>query len=135
MYDYLPTQAIAEYLATKVKPSFDGIIFKSPQTGGEGRNVVLFNHSSAVIGSGQPQSSQTGASSRQARYLPASGFVQSAGVGSGRPPRYIAGFERCTLPIECDTLPMLSLLQEQPNKWARSRAAVGPLDPPPRTGG
>src|SRR5207253_7400287 len=35
----------------------------------------------------------------------------------------------------CDTLPMLPLLQEQPNKRARSRAAAGRLDPPPRTGG
>jgi RES domain/HEPN/RES N-terminal domain 1 len=47
-FDYLPTQAIAEYLATKIDPSFDGIIFNSSQTGGEGRNVVLFNHASAA---------------------------------------------------------------------------------------
>src|SRR5204863_5060748 len=47
-FDYLPTQAVAEYLATKVKPPFDGIIFSSSQTGGEGRNVVLFNHASAA---------------------------------------------------------------------------------------
>jgi hypothetical protein len=47
-FDYLPTQAIAEYLATKVKPPFDGVIFGSSQTGGEGRNVVLFNHASAA---------------------------------------------------------------------------------------
>jgi hypothetical protein len=31
-----------------------------------------------MIGSEQPQSSQTGAASRQARYPPASGFVQSS---------------------------------------------------------
>ena len=47
-FDYLPTQAIAEYLATKVNPRIDGIIFSSSQTGGEGRNVVLFNHASAA---------------------------------------------------------------------------------------
>jgi AcrR family transcriptional regulator len=35
-----------------------------------------------MIGSGQPQSSQTGASSRQARYPPASGFVQHAAKGT-----------------------------------------------------
>jgi RES domain/HEPN/RES N-terminal domain 1 len=55
-FDYLPTQAIAEYLATKVKPPFDGVIFGSSQTGGEGRNVVLFNHASAA----EPEDSPPG---------------------------------------------------------------------------
>jgi RES domain len=43
-FEYLPTQVIAEYLATKVTPPFDGILFRSSQTGGGGRNIVLFNH-------------------------------------------------------------------------------------------
>lgn len=43
-FDYLPTQVVSEYLATKAKPRCDGIVFRSSQTGGEGRNVVLFNH-------------------------------------------------------------------------------------------
>ena len=43
--EYLPTQVIAEYLANK---GLDGIIFQSSQTGGQGRNVVLFNHASRV---------------------------------------------------------------------------------------
>jgi hypothetical protein len=45
---YLPTQIVAEYLATKAKPPFDGVIFRSSQTNGEGRNIVLFNHASTV---------------------------------------------------------------------------------------
>ena len=46
--EYLTTQAVAEYLAHKVDPGIDGIIFVSSQTGGEGRNVVLFNHARGV---------------------------------------------------------------------------------------
>ena len=46
--EYLPTQAVAEYLANRVCPRLDGIIFRSTQTGGEGRNLVLFNHASGV---------------------------------------------------------------------------------------
>lgn len=46
--DYLPTQAVAEYLANRVEPSLDGIIFRSTQTGSAGRNLVLFNHASLV---------------------------------------------------------------------------------------
>lgn len=39
--DYLPTQAVADFLATENDPLLDGIIFKSVQTG-SGRNIVLF---------------------------------------------------------------------------------------------
>ena len=46
--EYLPTQAVAEFLAHKVDPRLDGIIFHSSQTGGDGRNVVLFNHARGV---------------------------------------------------------------------------------------
>ena len=42
--EYIPTQAVADYLANRVDPRLDGIIFPSSQTGGGGRNVVLFNH-------------------------------------------------------------------------------------------
>lgn len=47
-FEYIATQALSEYLANKVTPRLDGIIFRSTQTGGEGRNVVLFNHASRV---------------------------------------------------------------------------------------
>ena len=46
--DYLPTQAVAEYLSEKFEPPIDGLRFPSAQTGGTGRNVVLFPKSSAV---------------------------------------------------------------------------------------
>ena len=49
---YLPTQAVAEYLANQVDPPFDGIVFPSSQTEGIGSNVVLFNHACLVE---QPQ--------------------------------------------------------------------------------
>ena len=47
-FEYLPTQAVSEYLASCVEPHLDGIIFHSAQTAGEGRNVVLFNHAAGV---------------------------------------------------------------------------------------
>ena len=47
-FEYLVTQVVAEYLAHKVQPRLDGIIFRSSQTDGTGRNVVLFNHTCGV---------------------------------------------------------------------------------------
>ena len=55
--EYLTTQAVAEYLAHKVDPRIDGMIFLSTQTDGDGRNVVLFNHARRV----KPQNSPEGA--------------------------------------------------------------------------
>lgn len=46
--EYLSTQAVAEFLAHKVDPRLNGIIFHSSQTCGDGRNVVLFNHARGV---------------------------------------------------------------------------------------
>ena len=47
-FEYLVTQAVAEYLAHKIEPRLDGIIFHSSQTDGAGLNVVLFNHACGV---------------------------------------------------------------------------------------
>ena len=47
-FEYLATQVVAEYLANKVDPQLDGIIYHSSQTGGTGRNLVLFNHACGV---------------------------------------------------------------------------------------
>ena len=46
--EYLPTQALAEYLANRSCSNLDGIIYRSSQAGGAGSNLVLFNHVSAV---------------------------------------------------------------------------------------
>ena len=53
-FEYLPTQAVAEYLAQKASPPVDGIVFRSTQTGQAGRNVVLFNHACGVVRSDLP---------------------------------------------------------------------------------
>lgn len=47
-FSYLSTQAIADYLATEVTPSVDGIVYPSSQGGGSSSNVVLFHKSSRV---------------------------------------------------------------------------------------
>lgn len=45
--EYLPTQAVADFLATSETVPLDGILFPSVQVGGEGLNVVLFHKASA----------------------------------------------------------------------------------------
>ena len=45
---YLPTQVVAEYLAHRVKPRIDGIMFESSQIKGGHDNVVLFHHACSV---------------------------------------------------------------------------------------
>jgi len=47
-FQYLPTQVVSEYLASRAKPPMDGMVFKSSQTGGVGRNFVLFNHAATT---------------------------------------------------------------------------------------
>lgn len=44
--EYLPTQAIADYLSTEGKVPLDGILFPSVQVGGTGVNAVLFHKAS-----------------------------------------------------------------------------------------
>lgn len=46
--EYLPTQAISDFLATVNTPVLDGIIFPSVQADGEGLNVVLFHKAARV---------------------------------------------------------------------------------------
>lgn len=47
--DYLVTQAIADYLATRIEPALDGVIYPSAQQKGAAkRNVVLFRKAAKV---------------------------------------------------------------------------------------
>jgi hypothetical protein len=47
-FQYLPTQAVAEYMSEKIEPRLDGLIFASSQRGGTGENVVLFRRAATV---------------------------------------------------------------------------------------
>lgn len=47
-FEYLVTQAIADYLAALKEPVLDGIIYPSVQDGGQRKNVVLFHKSARV---------------------------------------------------------------------------------------
>lgn len=47
-FDYLATQAVADYLATEADTPVDGIIFPSVQADGGGLNVVLFYKAAGV---------------------------------------------------------------------------------------
>ncbi|HRQ60873.1 MAG TPA: RES family NAD+ phosphorylase [Alphaproteobacteria bacterium] len=47
-FEYLATQAIADFLSTEADPQIDGIIFPSVQVAGTSLNVVLFHKASKV---------------------------------------------------------------------------------------
>lgn len=47
-FEYLPTQAIADFLATENEPVLDGIVFPSVQAAGDELNVVLFHKAAHV---------------------------------------------------------------------------------------
>lgn len=46
--EYLPTQALSEYLAYHYQPKIDAIIYPSTQTNGEGKNIVILNHAAKL---------------------------------------------------------------------------------------
>lgn len=48
IFEYLPTQAIADFLATENEPLLDGIAFPSVQVSSNGLNVVLFHKAARV---------------------------------------------------------------------------------------
>jgi len=48
IFEYLPTQVIAEYLASEVRPELHGILYPSAQAKNGQSNVVLFHDSSLV---------------------------------------------------------------------------------------
>jgi hypothetical protein len=54
--EYLPTQVVAEYLATRY--GLDGLIYPSVQIGGTSLNVVLFRCSSRVVGDQFPRGTE-----------------------------------------------------------------------------
>ena len=62
-FDYLVTQAIADFLATENKPQLDGIIFESVQSK-SGRNVVLFHKAARVEEKVYPKGTEIKADSR-----------------------------------------------------------------------
>jgi len=47
-FEYLATQAIADYLANEVQPPIDGILYRSVQHGNDAKNVVLFHKAARV---------------------------------------------------------------------------------------
>jgi hypothetical protein len=57
-FEYLATQAVADYLATENDPALDGIIYPSVQAK-DGRNVVLFHQSARVEAWTLPKGTQT----------------------------------------------------------------------------
>ena len=48
LLDYLPVQALIEYLGNYFKPQIDALIYPAVQMGGDKKNIVLFNHAAVV---------------------------------------------------------------------------------------
>ena len=57
-FEYLPTQAIADFLATENEPVLDGIVFPSVQVAGDGLNVVLFHKAARVAAEDIPEGTE-----------------------------------------------------------------------------
>jgi hypothetical protein len=64
-FDYLPTQAIADFLATENQPPIDGIVFPSVQVAGDALNVVLFYKAARVEAIELPKGTKTKATTGQ----------------------------------------------------------------------
>ena len=62
VFEYLPTQAIADFLATENEPVLDGIVFPSVQAAGDGLNVVLFHKAARVEAMEIPEGTEIEAS-------------------------------------------------------------------------
>ena len=60
--DYLPTQAIADYLAARNDPVLDGILYPSVQGDEDAANVALFHKSARVAAIDLPQGTEISAS-------------------------------------------------------------------------
>ncbi|MFZ2451052.1 MAG: RES domain-containing protein [Methylovulum miyakonense] len=52
--DYMPTQALVEYLAYHYEPKIDAVVYASTQTNGRGKNIVFLNHAANVKKEQQP---------------------------------------------------------------------------------
>jgi hypothetical protein len=61
-FEYLPTQAIADFLATDAELDFDGLIYPSVQGSGGKPNVVLFHKAARVQPLDIPKGTEIGAS-------------------------------------------------------------------------
>lgn len=57
-FEYLVTQAIADYLAGRRDPALDGIIYPSIQVRGDERNIVLFHKAARVAEFAPPEGSE-----------------------------------------------------------------------------
>lgn len=53
--EYIPTQALVEYLANHYEPHIDAIIYASTQTNRKGRNIVFLNNATNVIDRAKPK--------------------------------------------------------------------------------
>ncbi|QEM07199.1 RES family NAD+ phosphorylase [Mucilaginibacter rubeus] len=59
VFDYLPTQAIADFLSSEPPFEFDGLLFPSAQVEGAKQNMVLFHKSSRVAEETLPAGTKT----------------------------------------------------------------------------
>jgi len=84
--EYLATQAVADFLSTGRRTTFDGIIYPSVQVAKTGKNIVLFNKSARI----EQTAKQNGAEiSVRLGYFDEDGFVTDYAVTETTPHQYI----------------------------------------------
>jgi hypothetical protein len=62
VFDYLPTQAVADFLASNFVTPLDGIIYPSAQAAGDALNIVLFHKAARVQAINLPRGTEVSAS-------------------------------------------------------------------------
>ena len=112
-FEYLPTQAVADFLGTMNEPRLDGIVFPSAQTD-EGRNVVLFRHAARVEALSLPPGTKievnTGYWTEDDGWEPCYGVSETVPEGTTAPP---------PRPIDPDDGPASLLLSDLPDPPSR----------------
>ena len=124
--EYIPTQVVAEYLASRVKPRLDGIIYPSSQVDGEGNNLVLFNHASRV----EPES---GISESNISRIDLPGLGEDNTVAIWTQPKDVSSDKQSLSEASNEWIRIapagISLtISESDDTWSRSEAALR-LDP------
>jgi hypothetical protein len=108
VFEYLPTQAIADFLATENDPPVDGIIFPSIQVAGDVLNVVLFHKAARIEAIDLPKGTEIDARTGQTYE---EGWEVEYSVTEHVPPAPTPDSEKTD---DSDNLPILAMIAHGP---------------------
>lgn len=84
--EYMPTQALIEYLAYHHEPKIDAVIYASTQVGGKAKNIVFLNRTAKLINGTEPKNGQYNARWGKNSYdieLKKERTIKAAHIGQG----------------------------------------------------